>query len=48
MCENCQQPVKLMEKPENCSPAQIKECHGDVKQHPCIQKPSAPDDQKEK
>ena len=48
MCENCQQPVKLMDKPENCSPAQIKECHGDVKEHPCIQKLTAPDEKKEK
>jgi hypothetical protein len=24
-----------MDKPENCTPAQIKECHGDTKEHPC-------------
>jgi DNA-binding transcriptional ArsR family regulator len=38
MCQNCcQQPDKLMDKPENCSPQQIRECHGDVKEHPCDQ-----------
>jgi ArsR family transcriptional regulator, arsenate/arsenite/antimonite-responsive transcriptional repressor len=35
MCQNCQQPIKLKDKPENCSPEQIKQCHGDVKDHPC-------------
>lgn len=38
MCQNCcQQPDKLMDKPENCSPEQIRECHGDVAEHPCAQ-----------
>lgn len=41
MCQNCQQPIKLQDKPENCSPEQIRECHGDVKEHPCTkQKPA--------
>ena len=31
----CEQPEKLKGKPEECTPAQIKECHGDVKKHPC-------------
>ena len=36
MCQNCcEQPIKLKDKPENCSPGQIKECHGDTKEHPC-------------
>ena len=36
MCQNCcQQPNKLMDKPENCTPEQIRECHGDTGQHPC-------------
>ncbi len=35
MCENCcQQPDKLKDKPENCSTEQIRECHGDSKEHP--------------
>ena len=37
MCENCcQQPVNLKDKPENCTPEQIRECHGDEQAHPCI------------
>jgi hypothetical protein len=31
----CQKPEKLKGKPEECSPERIKECHGDVKKHPC-------------
>jgi len=31
----CERPVKLQEKPEKCSPEQIKEFHGDVTKHPC-------------
>jgi ArsR family transcriptional regulator, arsenate/arsenite/antimonite-responsive transcriptional repressor len=38
MCQNCQQPIKLQDKPEKCSPEQIRQCHGDVKDHPCTQK----------
>jgi len=36
MCENCcQQPEKLKKKPAECTPEQIKECHGETKEHPC-------------
>jgi hypothetical protein len=28
-------PEKLKDRPENCTPEQIKECHGDDKKHPC-------------
>ena len=37
MCCNdcCQQPDKLKGTPQECSPEQIKECHGDTKEHPC-------------
>ena len=28
---------KLKGKPEECSPEQIRECHEDVKEHPCAQ-----------
>ena len=31
----CEQPEKLKGKPGECTPAQIKECHGDAKEHPC-------------
>ena len=39
MCTNhsekccCQNPEKR--KPKDCTPEQIKTCHGDTKQHPC-------------
>jgi ArsR family transcriptional regulator len=37
MCQNCcQQPNKLMDKPENCTPEQIRECHGDGNEHLCF------------
>ncbi|MGM0651900.1 MAG: hypothetical protein ACQES4_03835 [Bacillota bacterium] len=36
MCKNCcEQPEKLKNKPETCTPKQIKECHGDNQEHPC-------------
>jgi len=39
MCKDCcQQPDRLKGKPEECSPEQIKECHGDEKDHPCVPK----------
>jgi len=39
MCEeNCQHPEKLKGKPGECTPEQIKECHGDAKGHPCAGK----------
>jgi len=39
MCETCcMHPEKLKGKPEDCSPEQIKECHGDEKEHPCEEK----------
>ena len=35
MCDcKCQYPEKLKTKPEECTPEQIKECHGD-EEHPC-------------
>jgi ArsR family transcriptional regulator len=37
MCKDCcQQPDRLKGKPGECSPEQIKECHGDEKDHPCV------------
>ena len=36
MCDcKCQYPEKLKGKPEECTPEQIKECHGDSEEHPC-------------
>jgi len=34
----CQKPENLKGKPKECSPEQIKKCHGDDKGHPCHQK----------
>jgi len=45
MCQNCcQQPDKLQDKPENCTPEQIRQCHGDTKEHPCSKEDCAPID----
>ena len=33
--KKCEHPEKLKGKPSECSPEQIKECHGDVEEHPC-------------
>ena len=38
MCDcKCQYPEKLKGKPEECTPEQIKECHGD-EEHSCVDK----------
>ena len=31
----CQKPENLEGKPKECSPEQVRKCHGDVKDHPC-------------
>ena len=31
----CQKPEELKGKPGECSPEQIKKCHGDTADHPC-------------
>jgi len=39
MCKStccCQHPEKLQKAPEDCSPEQIRECHGSVQDHPCL------------
>ena len=36
--EECQKPENLKDKPENCTPEQIRKCHGEQKEHPCIAK----------
>jgi hypothetical protein len=36
--EDCQKPEKEKQDPKKCTPEQIKECHGDVKEHPCEKK----------
>ncbi len=36
----CQRPDELKEKPEECTPKQIKKCHGTMRKHPCAPKGS--------
>jgi|GEM_PF-68982 len=49
MCENCcEKPEKLKTKPEECTPEQIKECHGDVESHSCESGCEQPDKLKTK
>ena len=31
----CEKPEHLKGKPEECSPEQIRECHGEIREHPC-------------
>ena len=38
MCDGkkgCRNPRELKGKPEDCSPEQIRKCHGEVSEHPC-------------
>lgn len=35
----CEKPENLKGRPEDCSPEQIKECHGDAQEHPCTSEP---------
>ena len=37
--DQCEHPEKLKGKPGECSPEQVKECHGDSKGHSCCCKP---------
>jgi len=44
MCEvrrRCQKPEALKGKSEECSPKQIEKCHGDTKEHPCVERTKA-------
>lgn len=34
----CQRPEELKGKPEECTPKQVKKCHGTAKKHPCAPK----------
>ncbi|MFC1601003.1 hypothetical protein ACFL34_01475 [Candidatus Sumerlaeota bacterium] len=41
MCEKetgCKKPDKLEGDPAKCSPEQIRECHGEEKDHACVKK----------
>ena len=32
----CQKPENLKGKPQECTPEQIRKCHGETKDHPCV------------
>jgi hypothetical protein len=34
--KGCEHPEKLKGKPEECTPEQIRECHGQVVEHPFV------------
>ncbi|MBW1999718.1 MAG: winged helix-turn-helix transcriptional regulator [Deltaproteobacteria bacterium] len=34
----CERPDKLKDSSEKCTPEQIRQCHGDTKEHPCEEK----------
>ncbi len=34
--KKCQHPDRLEGEPGECSPEQIKKCHGDDPDHPCV------------
>jgi len=34
--KGCEHPERLQGKPGECSPEQIRECHGDAKEHSCV------------
>jgi len=38
--KECEHPERLKGRPEECSPEQIRECHGDIptEEHPCVPK----------
>ena len=36
--KGCLQPKDSKGDPQKCSPEQIKECHGETKEHPCVAK----------
>ncbi len=35
--QGCQKSENLRGKPADCTPEQIRECHGDTAEHPCVQ-----------
>jgi hypothetical protein len=40
VCEEkkcCQKLENLQGKPQECSPEQIRKCHGDDNEHPCVE-----------
>ena len=40
--EGCEKPKECKETPKECTPRQIKKCHCDAAEHPCVK----PDEKK--
>lgn len=38
----CEKPDRLKSKPEECTPEQIRECHGESAEHPCCHSATKP------
>jgi len=39
MCDGkrrCEKPKALRGKPQDCSPEQVRKCHGSTREHPCV------------
>ncbi len=32
----CEKPQHLKEKPQDCTPEQVRACHGEGREHPCV------------
>jgi len=39
--KGCEQPKKLKGTPRECTPEQIRKCHGEAAKHPCLRKKQA-------
>ena len=35
--QKCQKPENLTGSPKDCAPEQVKDCHGDVNAHSCVE-----------
>ncbi len=43
--KGCQKPENLKGTPEECSPEQIRACHGEQEEHPCVADPQQADEE---
>jgi hypothetical protein len=34
----CEKPHRLRDRPQECTPEEVRECHGEGKEHPCVAK----------
>ncbi|MFW5893955.1 MAG: hypothetical protein ACOCUY_02350 [Verrucomicrobiota bacterium] len=35
--QSCEQPENLKGTPQDCTPEQVRKCHGDAESHPCVE-----------